>query len=376
MAKDLLQDRFGRFYEIPRVLAQSGHEVHGVCLKYWPANTDRPIPRPCEFVDWSSFSLGRNWPLGFFEHYQRLDQISARIKPDIVVGASDCAHVVMAAWLAAKFGVPYAVDLYDNFESYRTTQIPGMKQLLRRAVRKAAAVSVVSETLLAKVREEYQPTGVLRTITNAIAPELFHAADKTTARRCLGLPEAETLIGTAGSLTRARGIETLYRAFDRLSKTKPNLSLVLAGPTDEWSAWQLGSRIIHLGELSHERVGNLFNALDVGIICNRDDEFGRYCFPQKLFEMLACGLPLVAADVGAMRGLLPGYERYLFAPGSAASLADAIVAQLETRYLPAAAIPTWQDCGLMFENLLEAAVAPSAPSLSRIDAVHLGADVL
>jgi len=372
MSKDLLADRFGRFYEIPRVLAQSGHQVRGVCLKYWPTTLGATAARRCEFVEWCSFPLGRNWPLGFIKHYRRLEQISAKFKPDVIVGASDSAHVIMAAGLALKIGIPYAVDLYDNFESYRATNMPGMKHLLRRAIRNAVAVSVVSKTLLAKVERDYRPTGILEEITNAIAPEIFHPTDKGAARRSLGLPETGTLIGTAGSLTRARGIETLYHAFRQLTQTKKDLSLVLAGPTDlQWNSTH-DNGIIYLGDLLHQRIGDLFNALNVGIICNRDDEFGRYCSPQKLFEMLACELPVVAADVGAIRDLLPGAERFLYAPEDVSSLANVISAQVEMRYRLTVSIPTWKDCALRFGNMLEAAA--SSHSFSQVEAARLRAD--
>ncbi len=373
MAKDLLQDRFGRFYEIPKALGQSGHEIRGVCLKYRPGKGPSGTPQPCEFVQWDSFPLGRNWPLGFARHFQRLIEIATRFKPDIIVGASDCAQVVMAGRLAAKFGLPYAVDLYDNFESYRATQIPGMKHLLRRSVRQAAAVSVISDALLAKVQQQYRPKGLLRLITNAVAPEIFHWAEKSAARCRLGLPQSGTLIGTAGDLTHARGIETLFEAFKRLKVTRDHLSLILAGPIDGRVKRQLDHNIIYLGELAHERVGDLFNALDVGIICNREDSFGRYCFPQKFFEMLACKLPVVVAKVGALSSVLSPSEHFLFTPGGAASLADAILSQIETRRIPALSVPTWHDCGLMFGNLLEAAVAASTHPCGRIASAQLDA---
>ena len=371
MAKDLLADRFGRFYELPRVLAQSGHQVLGVCLKYWPARNTNASALADEFVNWSSFSLGVNWPLGFLRHYDRLRKIAERFRPDIIVGASDCFHVVMAFRLALRLKIPYAVDLYDNFEAYRATQFPGLRSWYRRAVRKATAVSVVSDTLLTKVQREYHPVGILRTITNAVAPEIFHAGDKAAARRCLALPESKLLIGTAGALTRARGIETLYHAYTRLKKIQPDVSLVLAGRSDRSMESLVRDDIIYFGNLSHERVGDLFRALDVGVVCNRDDEFGRYCFPQKFFEMLACRLPVVAANVGAMRGLLPGSEQHLFNPTSGASLVNAIVAQLGNSQRPAISVPSWQDCGSKFGDLIEAAVTAPMRSIGALEATQL-----
>jgi glycosyltransferase involved in cell wall biosynthesis len=371
MAKDLLADRFGRFYELPRILAQSGHQVQGVCLKYWPARNSDASSVADECVEWSSFSLGVNWPLGFLRHYARLRKIAERFMPDIIVGASDCFHVVMAFRLALKLKIPYAVDLYDNFEAYRATQFPGLRSWYRNAVSKATAVSVVSDTLLTKVQNEYHPLGILRTITNAVSPEIFHAGDKAAARRCLGLPMSRILIGTAGALTRARGIETLYQAYAQLTKIQPDLSLVLAGPRQR-SMESLGrDDIIYLGNLPHERVGDLFRALDVGVVCNRDDEFGHYCFPQKFFEMLACRLPVVAANVGAMRGLLPGSEQYLFDPTSMTSLVNAIVAQLGNSQRPAISVPSWQDCGSKFGELIEVAVTASTRSIGALEPTQL-----
>jgi hypothetical protein len=40
----------------------------------------------------------------------------------------DAVHVIMAATLSARVGVPFALDLYDDFESYRATQLPGIKR--------------------------------------------------------------------------------------------------------------------------------------------------------------------------------------------------------------------------------------------------------
>ena len=36
MGKDLLDDRFGRFRELPLELARLGHEVQGISLSYRP----------------------------------------------------------------------------------------------------------------------------------------------------------------------------------------------------------------------------------------------------------------------------------------------------------------------------------------------------
>ncbi len=358
MGKDLLRDRFGRFYEFPRSLAERGHDVRGVCLKYWMDEDRSLVPRQClDGVEWMSFQLGWNRPVTFLQHFRRLNELATEFEPDIVVGASDAAHVIMAATLSTRLGVPLALDLYDNFESYRATQLPGIKGGLKRGVLKATAISTVSNNLAAKVEREYQAPGIVRTITNAICPEIFHPRDKISARRKLGLPESGLLIGTAGALSSNRGIELLIRAFEKISGCTSGLYLILAGPVDRALRLPESDGIRYLGELPHADVGYLFNALDVGVVCNRRNQFAEYCFPQKFYEMIACRLPVVAADVGVMPKLFAGNEDCLYAPELVESLADAITKQLGSRRIAELVVPSWKNRGEDFRDLLEQALA-------------------
>lgn len=350
MGKDLLRDRFGRFYELPRALAAAGHRVRGVCLKYWRDDGSGFEPRGGEGVQWSSHDLGWNWPVGFLAHYRRATKIAEGFRPEIVVGASDTMHVTFADRLAARLKVPLALDLYDNFESYRATKIPGLRGELIRGIKNAAAISVVSDELGSKIALEYGPAGVMQTITNAVSPKLFYPFDQAQARQELGLPRHALLIGTAGALTRNRGIEILYPAFDLLLQSHDNLYLVVAGPRDD--SVPQHDRILDLGELAQAKVGKLFAALDVGVICNRPSEFGNYCFPQKLYEMLACQLPVVAPDFGVTGNLLGAAPQFLFDANRKESLVAAVERQLRERQVAPLSVPAWAEQGRRFEEML------------------------
>jgi glycosyltransferase involved in cell wall biosynthesis len=218
-------------------------------------------------------------------------------------------------------------------------------------------ISTVSNNLTAKVEQEYQARGIVRTITNAVCPEIFHPSDKMSARRRLGLPESGSLIGTAGALSSNRGIDLLIRVFEKMSDSKMDLYLILAGPVDRGLHLPKSDRIRYLGELPHADVGHLFNALDVGIVCNRRNQFAEYCFPQKFYEMIACRLPLVAADVGVMRTLLMGYEDCLYDPKQAGSLAGAIAKQIGAPRIVELVVPSWKDRSEAFHDLLKQALA-------------------
>lgn len=351
MGKDLLRDRFGRFYELPRALATAGHRVRGVCLKYWRDDDGSGFELSGgEAIQWSSHDLGWNWLAGFVAHYRRVTKIARSFQPEIVVGASDSMHVLLADRLAFLLNVPLALDLYDNFESYGATKVPGLRGGLNRGIKNASAISVVSEELREKIAQEHSPRGALLTITNAVCPKLFYPFDQDQARQELGLPRHALLIGTAGALTRNRGIEILYPAFDLLLHSHDNLYLVVAGPRDD--SLPQHDRIIDLGQLAQAKVGKLFAALDVGVICNRASEFGNYCFPQKLYEMLACQLPVVAPDFGVTGKLLAGAPQFLFNADRKETLVAAVERQLRERHVAPLSVPTWAEQGRRFEEML------------------------
>jgi teichuronic acid biosynthesis glycosyltransferase TuaC len=369
MGKDLLRDKFGRFYELPRVLARHGHHVRGVCLKYWTDGIDAVSqPQYLDEVEWQSFKLGWNWPAALFRHYQRLVEIASDFSPEIVVGASDAIHITLAASLSKKIEVPLVVDLYDDFETYWATRLPGMRKGLKRGVLSASAISTVSSNLAAKVTSEYRAPGIVRAITNAVCPDIFQPRDKMLARKKLGLSESDLLIGTAGDLRVERGIRTVFQAFEKLSSDRNNLRLILAGRLDRRMPIPATGKVVYLGELPQCDIGHLFNALDVGVVSNRQNQFAEFCFPQKFFEMIACKLPVVAANVGVMRQFLAGQENCLCEPESVNSLADAIEKQLDTPKVLDISVPTWKDRGRDFHLLLEDVLKGSYPTKSLMKA--------
>src|SRR5262249_1264850 len=111
MGKNLLRDRFGRFYEIPKALASAGHQVRAVCLKYWQDGYPMPGVSEVSGVNWSSHDLNRN-PFNLVSHYQRLKGIAKSFGPDIVLGASDSIQIIFASALASYLKIPLAIDLY------------------------------------------------------------------------------------------------------------------------------------------------------------------------------------------------------------------------------------------------------------------------
>jgi glycosyltransferase involved in cell wall biosynthesis len=360
MGKDVIADRYGRLYELPWQLALLGHDVQGLCLSYRPVEAlDVVDTAAADRLRWRSPATGAARLPDLIGYPRAALAVLRAFRPDVIVGASDALHVALARWLAGRLGVPYAIDLYDNFESFGLTRIPGLRRAYRRAIGGAVMVSCTGNALAAYVRQTCAPRGRVIALPSTVDRMVFLRGDKASARRELGLPDDAVLIGTAGGLLADRGIGTLYEAFHHLMSSDERLHLVLAGPVDRTCPPPTQARVHYLGLLPHARVAALFRALDVGVIYLRDTPFGRYCFPQKAYEMLACGLPLAAANVGEMPHLLASAPQSLYAVDDAASLAATIRAQLANPQLPSIEFGDWRALASDFDAALQAALSPS-----------------
>ena len=345
MGKDVIDDRYARLYEIPRQLARSGHEVHAFCLAYARDSAEGNWVHDAApgSLRWYSRTRSRFW-VGTVASYplQLLYRLRA-LNPDVIVAASDIPHVAWGAWLAHMLSRPLVVDLYDNFESFGQARLPLAKSMLRRATAKADLVLATSQPLADMVRETYRPRGQVVALPSTVDVRHFKRGDKRSARHALGLPEDALLIGTAGGLTVEKGIDTLYAAWERIRALRPDIHLVLAGPHDSDFPPPQDASCHYLGRLGHAQVPTLFQALDVGAICIKDSLFGRYCFPQKAYEMIACGLPVVAARVGAMTDLLSEQPDTLYTPSDPDDLACKLIKQATAATPTAVKVRDWSE---------------------------------
>ena len=320
--KDLLDDHYGRLFEFPRILSQRGHQVAGLSVSYRRRRQGDFSWEEYPHLSWRSLNLVSSrlpWLPASIMRYAR------SFGPDLVIASSDAWHLGMGSWVASRIGVPLVVDLYDNYESFGLSRLPGARALIRNACRAAVGVATVSRRLADLVVTEYGCQNAVRVVGNGVDTRIFHGRDKEHCRRALSLPATGFLIGTAGALTAGRGVGDLQNAFLRVAQERSDAWLVLAGRRDGSLRPLRHPRLIDLGELPHEEVGLLLSSLDVGVVCNRDTPFGRYCFPLKLHEMMAAGTPVVAASVGDVSEVLADTPESLYQPGDAGDLADKLV---------------------------------------------------
>jgi glycosyltransferase involved in cell wall biosynthesis len=368
MGKDLLDDHFGRFWELPFELIRLGHDVQGLALSY----QRRPTAKLADVdgssdigVIWSSINLLTACLPQIERYTRRALQIAREFCPDIIWTGSDAYHAVFGSWLAKRVKSRCVIDLYDNFEAFTASQIPGVLPLFRRAVKAADGVSVFSRRLADHVARKYLRSKPIVVIENGVRHDLFRPLDQTECRERLALPQHAKIIGTAGALDQSRGIETFFRAFEQLSGEADDLHLALAGPRERGLAIPAGPKVHDFNELPHGEVPFFYNSLDAAVVCYRHSAQGEYSFPQKAYEIIACRVPLVAAAVGSMNELLRNYPDCLYEPEDSTHLANTLTHQLHAKRKIEIKTPSWADSSKQLSDFFLRITEGDSPPAGR-----------
>jgi len=345
MSKDLLNDRFGRFREIPLALGQMGHKVQGLCLSYAKRNECYIKDGP---VIWKSINATRLKLPGLLRFIIEAHKLAK--KTDVIWACSDSFYGVIGCMLAKINKVPVLFDIYDNFGRFFTARLPVLKQLYHWAIRKSDAVTCLSKSFAGYVKDTFGKHIRVYPIEFAVRDDLFKPLDKMHCRQMFGLPLNSLIVGTAGALYKVRDVHLLFEAFKYLKDKYADLHLAMAGPRD--IEIPDNARIHDCGILPFEKVPYFVNALDVAVVCYADDDYGKYCFPQKTREFMACDVPIISAKVGSLKELLIDHPEWLYVPGNSRDLAKVLENRLvdrETGYVPP---PTWSNLANRLEQIM------------------------
>lgn len=178
------------------------------------------------------------------------------------------------------------------------------------AVGAADAVVTITHALADAVRARFGPGHLVEVIPDAFDPGTFRPVETPGGARVVYL----------GQLMAWKGVEVLLHA---LARTDGLPALVIGGRRgddprrDELRRMAeglgLGERVEWAGWLPPHEAWRRLRRGDVGVVPTRaggSQELSTS--PLKLFEYLACGLPVVASDVPALREILTEGESGLF----------------------------------------------------------------
>lgn len=297
-------------------------------------------------VRWSSRDLRI---LGVRGLIRTLSKEAAEFRPDWIIGCSDAWYGPLAQRIAAKSGARLAIDAYDNYEAYMPWNLP-LHMWWRRSIRAADLVTAAGPQLAQRLQSHRHGGHRVEVIPMA-ADDEFRPLDKQVCRQTLSLPVDGQFIGYTGSWARNRGTNVLIDAFRYARAKHPNLQLLLSGRPPQRVLAEPG--VLTTGYVPDAQLPALISALDVACVITADSSFGRYSYPAKLCEAMACGVPVVGTATEPVRWMLGGCGEYLAPLNNPTALAERILKQLAEHSANYGPRETWSNHAQRLSQLLE-----------------------
>ena len=191
-----------------------------------------------------------------------------------------------------------------------------------------AASEGARETLL----KEGVPDHKIRRICNSIDTDHFKPGLKELdLAASLGIPNGAFTLIYVGRLARSKGVYHLLDAFQAMRKSDPNLHLLLVGKDEEeiegWvKFFHLESRVHLAGKVPYLEMPRYYRLADLLVLPSLTRKRWKEQFGYVLAEAMACGIPTVGSDSGAIPEVIARKEM-IYREGRVGDLRKVLEAQ-------------------------------------------------
>lgn len=212
-----------------------------------------------------------------------------------------------AVLLGRQFQVPVTITLHGDERVHGSWRI----SKLCEAFKGAARIFTVNSSLRQFALELGVPDDRVEMVSDGIDVERFYPHDRNASRAALGIsPTAPVLLSSAG-VSGAKGYKRLIESLPTLSEHWPDLVCLLAVGLDslerharaelEALVEQLNLKGIvrFLDTISPNELASTLSAADVFVFTAYSEGSAT-----ALLEAMACGVPVVAFDIGSTRELV------------------------------------------------------------------------
>lgn len=306
------------------VLAELGYEVLLVGRKL-PGSL--PLERP--YRTRRMGLLFNKGPLFYAEYNLRLFCLLLFSRCTLLF--SNDLDTLLPNYLAARIRRKELV--YDTHEFY--TEVPELVgrprvravwlAMERRIFPKLKHVITVNGSIAAAYKERYG--NEVQVVRNIPVPRELPPAP---TRQQLDLPaDKRVLVMQGAGINVQRGAEEAVLAMKEL----PDCLLLVIGGGDAWPLLQrlvkehgLGDRVRLLGKMPYARMMDHTRNADLGLTLDKDTNLNyRFSLPNKLFDYLHAGIPVLATDLPEVAAIVRGHECGVVLPAAdPAAIAGAV----------------------------------------------------
>jgi len=204
---------------------------------------------------------------------------------------------------------------------------PSYRRVVKFAIEKSDGVTAVSHYLKQRTVEEFDIHREIRVIYNFIDPARSEP-NQNICRRETFAPKGEKILMHASNFRPVKRVGDVVRVFARVRDLMPS-KLVLIGDGPERmfikqlvKDLRLHDDVIFLGEQDH--LEPLFFCADLFLLPSEQESFGL-----TALEAMACGVPVIASDIGGLPEVIThGETGYLCPVGEISPMAEKAAALL------------------------------------------------
>lgn len=290
--------------------------------------------------------------------YSYISELCRSWKPDILDAHFIWPDGVGISSVADRLKIPFVITLRGKL--YECLKVPSQKRQCTEALKKAAAVISVSGPMADEALKLGADPRKVHIIPNGIDPERLHIRDKMECRRRLGLPENKKILLTVAHLGHRKGH---HEVIESLKGLPDNVILVIIGGAAQGGTVKIlqqkarecgvENRVFLLGHQPFDKIPFYFSASDASVLAS----YREGC-PNAVLESLACGTPVVASEVGAVRDILPIPETGCIVPPRQVSpLREALDVVLSRDWNPvsvreASKVQSWEEVAKSVQVIL------------------------
>ncbi|BCS55090.1 glycoside hydrolase [Geobacter sp. SVR] len=333
-----------RIYEEARALKKLGHEVCIVTYHLGRDMPDIPVFRIPPVPWYKKLEAGPSWHKPYLDLLllQKARSVARSFRPDLIH-----AHLHEGAFVGSILKRMLRIPLLFDYQGSLTGEVlnhaffrQGSKRhrlftFLEGAINRSADAIITSsgEGTNELVSGWGMASGSVDTLMDGVDTEEFRPYPRAEARRYLGIPDGVPLVVYLGLFNRYQGVDLLLEAIPLVRAGMADARFLLMGfPDEEYrrKAARMGidDCIIFTGRVPYDRAPLMLSAGDLAV----SPKLARTEANGKLFNYMACGLPVVAFESEINREIL-GEDAVYAEYGSASALAACIVSVLKDRGL-------------------------------------------
>ena len=252
-----------------------------------------------------------------------------------------CSALLCQEYEHARFDAAVAtgrllrLPVFATFQGGKTQRVALERPLRQLSMRACAGLVVGSASEIARVRARYRvPQRKIAQIFNPLDFAAWSGVDREGGRTELRIPTDACVVGWHGRVEiDHKGLDLLVEAIRQLRAAREVVLLLVGGGADVEplrrliAQAELDVRFVDEFVRDRTRLARYLSACDVYALASR-----REGFPVAPVEAMACGVPVVAADVPGIDEILAGGETgggVIVPREDPAALADALARLLD-----------------------------------------------